>query len=899
MAEINPTNLIWVIPAEENGRCFSWTVSIFDCWIFPAVPIGNGLFVFGEAMKDKLLTFVTLLTICALVTSVHAQEAGAIHGSVVDSTDNSVIPHAMLRILPSSDSTFTDENGLFEFENIPPGLHELKVDAPGYVPVTMLVSVPGRLVVIALQRRTYHLHTILVTAQIAQSRRSPVTFSNLTSRIIKDQYAAQDVPVILSQLPSITQYSENGEGIGYSYITMRGFDQRRISIMINGIPQNDPEDHNVYWIDVPDLQASTGTIQVQRGAGNEFYGAPAIGGSINLETTNLGTERQLSLSFGAGSSGESFTGPVMDRLFGTGMTRRYSATFGSGLVDGKYTFYAHLAKNMTDGYRQDSWVNLNSYFFSATRYDEDVTTSINIYGGPISDGLSYLGLPRFAALDKNLRTSNWADWNSDSSWVNYSPNMARFISSNGKDTVYAVPRRPSEIENFSQPHFELLNEWKLSPSLTLNNSLFLVLGSGFYDYDGSWADTSYFRITSQYGYSPVTNPTDALIHAYEGLSQYGWIPRLTILHDNGTLVLGAELDQNVSDHWATIRWAQNLPSGLSAGYRYNQWKARTDVAALYGHELYDLTQKATLMLDIEYQFKQYKLFDEKFVGTQFVVPYHFLNPRVGINYNLSSTSNMYFSVSRTSREPQLSSLYNADESSGGETPHFALNTDGTLNFGNPLVKPETLNDFELGYRFADSRYKAGITAYWMEFYNELVSNGLLDQYGQPITGNAKRTRHVGLELEGNAIITKNFALYGNVSFSSNKLIEYASYIDTLGNAVPGGISLNGNRLSGFPELMGNIRATYTNGGLAVVLLGQYVGSQYTDNFNLASRMVDPYFIANTWISYRLDRFLSMSSVEFKLYVNNLLDRVYIAHGEGIYFFPAATRNFFLSCTVNL
>ncbi len=82
--------------------------------------------------------------------------------------------------------------------------------------------------------------------------------------------------------------------------------------MVNGIPQNDPEDHNVYWIDMPDLQASTQSIQIQRGAGNEFYGAPAIGGSINLQTANLANERELNFTFGAGSTGSD--GMVKDIL---------------------------------------------------------------------------------------------------------------------------------------------------------------------------------------------------------------------------------------------------------------------------------------------------------------------------------------------------------------------------------------------------------------------------------------------------------------------------------------------------------------------------------------------------------------------------------------------------------
>jgi len=109
-------------------------------------------------------------------------------------------------------------------------------------------------------------------------RKSPVTFSNLTPQNLRERYSVQDVPVLLSELPSVTTYSENGNGIGYNYINIRGFDQRRISVMINGVPQNDPEDHNVYWIDFPDLLSSTDNIQVQRGAGSAFYGPPPSAG---------------------------------------------------------------------------------------------------------------------------------------------------------------------------------------------------------------------------------------------------------------------------------------------------------------------------------------------------------------------------------------------------------------------------------------------------------------------------------------------------------------------------------------------------------------------------------------------------------------------------------------------
>src|SRR5204863_1737147 len=126
-------------------------------------------------------------------------------------------------------------------------------------------------------------------------RESPVSFSNLNRSQLSERYSTQDIPVLLSELPSITFYSENGNGIGYNYINLRGFDQRRLSVMINGVPQNDPEDHNVYWIDFPDLMASAGTLQVQRGAGSAFYGPPAIGGSINLVTDPFLTKPEITV----------------------------------------------------------------------------------------------------------------------------------------------------------------------------------------------------------------------------------------------------------------------------------------------------------------------------------------------------------------------------------------------------------------------------------------------------------------------------------------------------------------------------------------------------------------------------------------------------------------------------
>ena len=132
----------------------------------------------------------------------------------------------------------------------------------------------------------YQMSPVVVTATQATERKSPVTFSNLTPQSLRERYSVQDVPVLLSELPSITTYSENGNGIGYNYINLRGFDQRRISVMINGVPQNDPEDHNVYWIDFPDLLASTDNIPV-----SWRDGTCSTAGSAGSRATGTGPTR--------------------------------------------------------------------------------------------------------------------------------------------------------------------------------------------------------------------------------------------------------------------------------------------------------------------------------------------------------------------------------------------------------------------------------------------------------------------------------------------------------------------------------------------------------------------------------------------------------------------------------
>ncbi len=195
------------------------------------------------------------------------------------------------------------------------------------------------------------------------------------------------------------------------------------------------------------------------------------------------------------------------------------------------------------------------------------------------------------------------------------------------------------------------------------------------------------------------NPGNALIRAMVENTQYGWIPRISIKHSRGELLAGGEIRIHRSLHWGSIQYAENLPAGVTSEYKYYSYKGADDIINGFVNERYSLNNNIDLSGELQIAYHKYRLYEEEYVHTDFSVLMIFFNPKVGINYRLNQKHNIYFSFARVTREPRLKNYYDAAESSGGEVPQFEQNPDGSYNFNNPLVKPETMNDFELGTYF--------------------------------------------------------------------------------------------------------------------------------------------------------------------------------------------------------
>jgi iron complex outermembrane receptor protein len=570
-----------------------------------------------------------------------------------------------------------------------------------------------------------------------------------------------------------------------------------------------------------------------------------------------------------------------------------------------------MARINSWGYRDQSWAELNSYFLSGARFDERLTTQINIFGGPLADGLTYYGIPKEHIKDLTLRRKNYAWWEYDSTY---------------RQIGFAVERRPIELENFSQPHYELLNDWRITDSLELKSVLFYYTGDGFFDFDGSWADARTLRLTREYGWDlpDTVYPRNAVIRAFVGNKQGGWIPRLVWKHRSGELLLGAELRLHRSVHWGKVRYAELLPTNFDPEYKIYQYEGVRDIFSLFAREQYWLSPQLALNLEGQLVHHSYRIRNEKAgnrytwyltrsgdtvwgSGTLFDVRYTFVNPRLGILWRPTPEQELFTMIAFTSREPRMRNLYAAEDSYFGARPLFESDTVGGVpryDFSKPLVRPEHMLDIELGWRYQSERLRASVGGFWMEFFNELVKSGRVDVFGAPIDGNAPRTRHIGVELDAAAELFRT-PRWGSLTvglaatLSRNRILEYTYYS---GSGTP--FSLNGNPVAGFPDILLSGYLRYHVGRLQAQLLVRHVGKFYSDNFgsrlaeyaaqdpsiaDYRDNVVDPYTVVDVDLRWGIPRLLGVQQLILRVQVHNLFNALYAAGAEGRHFFPGAER----------
>ncbi|MCH7495948.1 MAG: TonB-dependent receptor, partial [Candidatus Marinimicrobia bacterium] len=761
------------------------------------------------------LNIITGVIITLVPIFSNAQISSEISGSVRNAIDNKPIFGANVLIEGTTFGAATNENGQFIIRGVPAGEFTISAGVIGYDVRKQKITVgPTSLsVLFSLSPRILEGENVVVSATRAISGKTPVAFSNVDSRTLTEKYSSQELPMLLDEIPSLYSYSYTGNGMGYSEIKIRGFDATRIAVTLNGVPLNDPEDHVTYFYDIADLAGNVQDIQVQRGVGNSLYGTAAIGGSVNILTKGADTEPGITLSGTSGSYN----------------TRRLNFSYGTGIINNTYSTYGRFSKLETDGYRKDSGVDSWSYFLSGSRYDRDMTTTFNVFGGPLVAKFAWFGITEEQLEDEDERRTNF-----------YSPS-----ESNG---FFG-----EQVDDFLQSHYQLLNDWKVSKNVRLENTFFHVKGDGFFQ------DYKFNRKSNEYNLVSVdatATRTDLVRKKNVDKSQWGWLPRLTYVKEPWSLTIGGELSLFNANHWGEVVWAKNN-SATPPNNKYYSYETGKQSSTIYTHAVYGIDENTDLMLDIQYQHIGSSFVQDTIGayvnGYEYELNYDFLSPRIGINRKLSDRLSVFVNFSIAKREPRDADIYDADDPFN--PPRFESDVDGDLNFDEPLIGEETLYDYEFGSSWRNSVSSLKLNLFWMDFRNEIVPTGQIDDIGLPIYFNAEQSIHSGIEIDASFSFYRNLYLSGNFSLNDNYFVTYNEVgYDRIGNEIP--LDRSGNKIAGFPNYLGGLKLGYRDEFTGLFIHTRIVGKQYLDNSQTESLTIGGYKVVNLSLKH------DMSGSEF-------------------------------------
>src|SRR5690606_12148677 len=302
-------------------------------------------------MKMTRKTTWILSVVVMLVSPLWSLAQTSLNGKVTDKLTGEPLPGASIVINPNLITT-TDIDGNFSFDGLQAGTYNVTVSFVGYTSAQQKVVLPRTQPLnIQLQETVHVTEEVLVTATRA-SDKTPTTYSTVSKEELEKQNHGQDLPFLLNLTPSVVVTSDAGAGVGYTGIRIRGSDNTRTNVTVNGIPVNDSESAGVFWVNMPDLASSIQNIQIQRGVGTSTNGAGAFGASINVQTSSLNPKPYAEI----------------DNSFGSFNTRKHTIRAGSGLINDRFAMDVRLSAVNSDGYIDRASSDLRSYYLSGGYY---------------------------------------------------------------------------------------------------------------------------------------------------------------------------------------------------------------------------------------------------------------------------------------------------------------------------------------------------------------------------------------------------------------------------------------------------------------------------------------------------------------------------------------------------
>lgn len=803
----------------------------------------------------------TYLSVCFLYLGITlaAIAQQTLSGQVIDSEDGTPLPGTSIRA-GAYQGTTTNASGRFTLTNVPASVGSLEISFVGYETVKVPTQNFSQNTPIPLKRSVFNADEVIVSATRVNDR-SAMAYSNVNAEALEKQNLGQDIPVLLNFTPSLVSTSDAGGGVGYTGIRIRGTDATRINVTVNGIPYNDSESQGVFWVNMPDIASSVSSIQIQRGVGTSTNGAGAFGATVNVSTNEFRREAYAELL----------------NSFGSFNTRKHTVKAGTGLLNDKFTVDARLSQVASDGFIDRASSDLRSFYLSGGYFGKKSFVRLNVFSGKEVTYQSWYGTPEsrvkgdregmLAYIDRNGLSESEAQnlLNSDSRTYNY----------------YTYP---NQVDNYKQDHYQLVSSHTLNKNLTLNLNGFVVRGLGYFEEYKAGERLSKYKIANVMIGGDTITRSDVIRRRW--LDNYFYGTTFSLDYNSFkkiTANFGGGLNQYDGDHYGELIWSR-FAGNSEIGQRYYYNKGTKTDFNLYGKVYYQLTEKLNAFADAQVRQVKYTILGDDNQGRQQDVDqsYTFFNPKAGLNYQLSERSTAYASYSIGNREP------NRDDF-----------TEATRDI---QPSPETLRDLEAGFRTQGTRLAFSANYYFMDYKDQLVLTGQVNDTGNSIRVNVPKSYRMGLELEGGIALNRSWKWNANATFSQNKIANFTEYVVDYDNGGYQEIQHGKTDISFSPNVIVGSQLSYMPvKNVELTLLTKYVGQQYLDNTSSEDRILEAYLTNDIRFIWTLTPKWA-KQISVTALFNNILNETYASNGytfgyiaggrvQENFYYPQAGRNF--------
>jgi iron complex outermembrane recepter protein len=794
------------------------------------------------------------LFILLVISAINANAQFKVTGVLLSGTSKTAIAGASIQI--NQDKIIqSDESGLFIFPGLTSGLQTLKVSSISHKMEILNLNITSDTVLkLLLLPESLIKEEIIVTATRADSR-TPFSSTLMDKKEIQSQNFGQDMPFILNQLPSVVATSDAGTGIGYTGLRIRGTDPSRINVTVNGIPMNDAESHNLYWVDLPDLASSVENIQVQRGVGTSTNGAGSFGGSVNIQTLHASETPYSEINFSAGSFN----------------TIKSNLVFGSGRINKAWSIDGRLSKITSDGFVDRAASDLKSFFVSTGYTGKKTIIRLQIFSGKEITYQSWNGVPEALLkndkqgildyISRNFTTSEEADnlLNSDRSYNYYT--------------------YKNQVDDYQQDHYQLHFSHAFNSRLKANASLHYTYGRGFFEEFKYANGNDQQGLLSFYGLDDITIGNDTI--SATDLVRRKWLKNdfygltFSINYNDGKkhqVILGGAANEYDGLHFHEINWMQYAVN-IQPGQQYYDDRAVKTDANIFLKYSYLINDKISLYTDqqirnVNYTFNAVPDINSTLINQQEKL--FFYNPKAGIYITPGEHIASYFSIGIANKEPNRADF-----------------TQSTIN---SRPKAENLTDYEAGLNYRNKYLNAGINFYFMDYNDQLVLTGALNDVGNYTRTNTPKSSRTGMELTASFYPLKKLEGGFALTLSKNKIESFTEFITDYDKNSEIQYEYKNTDIAFSPEVIGsaNLKWKFTD-QLSIQLNGKYVGKQFLDNTSSDSRSIDAYQVYDAILCWKI-HLPFVNEITASVLLNNILDTKYVSNGYTYgYFYGSLVR----------